>query len=108
MNDTASQAASASNSSAGTSVEPQTRHKLTFKLAFPIPCRGNSFETAGLDGVIFSLDAPGVLTWSDSSDSVMTLRPIRGRVATPYPKMDDSEWIQDVDEAIMQNSSYNL
>lgn len=49
----------------------------------------------------FSLGRPDVLTWSDSFDSVMTLKPIKGRVPTPYPKMDaEGEWIQDVEEAI--------
>lgn len=87
------------------SVHAQARRKPTFQLALPRPTlsRDYSFKTFVDAGAMCSLGTPGTpyaLTWSDSFDSVMTLKPIKGRVPTPYPKMDDGEWIQDVEEAI--------
>jgi len=93
------------SSSTAVSINSQSRRKPTFKLALPCPSlsRDDSFNTSTLAGAIYSLGTPGTpheLTWSDSFDSVMTLKPIKGRVLTPYPKMDDSEWIEDAEEAI--------
>ncbi|KAF8573760.1 hypothetical protein K439DRAFT_930346 [Ramaria rubella] len=77
----------------------QSRRKLTFSLNLPRPSfeRDESFEVSEL---AFTPGTPCELSWSDSYDSIRTLKPLKERIPTPYPKIDESEWIDDIEEAI--------
>jgi len=84
------------------STETRARRRPSFKLDIPRPnfVRDDSFEAVALAGILFTPGTPGELTRSDSEDSVVTLKPSKGRVSTPYPKLEQGEWLEDVDKIV--------
>lgn len=95
--------------SKASAIAPRVRPRPSFKLDLPRPniARDDSFEAVALAGVTFIPGTPNDLPWSDSFDSVMTLKPTKGRIPTPYPK-DGGEWIEDVDLAIREDLETRL